>query len=1272
MKKIAKASLIAAAAFAFGCAAAACDDGTTPGKKPPAQEYAHTVTFTSNDAVPGDGPTSIGVKNSGDEIKLPDNTFTKAGWEFYKWKDTAAGTYHAEKETIKVTKDLEYLAVFYREYAYQIEAANQPDIYVCDDNVVFVSELGGDTSYTYELEADGIAKVTVAAGVYGYYKINDADNTYIDADVLRSEGPFSTYDKAATLSFDGFGKATIGSHTGSYTYDRTTHAVSNLTFEGTTSNTLAVAYEGGKHTVSGAVTFANGDSYSFDEEQGGPQLEGTYTYEGYYDSVGNKYSKFEVDFDTLKVTYYYKRLTNDLSDETNLVRENTNFPEGYDKEEYTYYYVELVGDVTFGLLIKNDGSELLFCDAHDEYLATFHKVVNPTVSVTVSFKLPEGATASGALESKTVDAGTEIDLPTNVSKSGWTLFGWKDADDKYYTDGKYTATRTVILTAVFKKTYSYAEDSWYYGDIDILDDESVYDYYASDDPIPYTVIDGVICYESNGIIIGIRLNDDGTYNVADELWGYSFTADDEETTIVFDGFGKVTLGSHVGTYVVDITPSGWYDIINGATVTFADATSNELEIEYTDDDVFVISGSITFADGTYTFNNAAPEPEFDFTVTFVGPDEGATGTAPDPMGANAGGKVTLPDNPFTKDGWTFYKWRQMDLDPSTNSSAYRVPGGTSNAINKDTTYKAVFQKVYKLTGLYPGNLILLDDGYLIDTDGYFASYTRVGDIVTDQYGYKYKVNDATMTAVEDDGMSFYPAESNEGPQITFNGFGVATINGHTGTYVFDFDSYTITSIEFEGETENTLKFNYTTPTGKLSFGDSEKYTFGDVKDDDDQAEWVEYTGDVELEDYPAVGSIVWVKIDVNGVDSAVTYKVAGAPNTVYTATAKPEYNDGNKLCYSLLDFGPNAVSAPRILLEISADKSKLNIYSSRDSSLLGSLTKGGAIEEPDPEVGKLPVKFEGTYVGKSVADGDSEVVIDGTGTITYVKLDGEVKTAIEVVECNINYGEYSITLKLDGTTFTMTATDGDLIEAISLVSSYPSRVYIDLIRKVEKVEIGEKFYGTYKSDADGGSEVVIGANGVTTFKIKGTTYTSIKVLEYDDEEPYIEIEADGVSFTIGVTDSQENPVQEITVMCYSPMIYVSIARDESGGETPADAKLADFANIEFGFSSLSEAEAASGVVATSDSAKIFKVSFKWSGSEFTISHYRNANAMLSTTSAREDNYGNTITDQNYAGLAISFKYGGKTISLHFKVIDGKKAVTVYLEGVETATWYEIA
>lgn len=62
-----------------------------------------------------------------------------------------------------------------------------------------------------------------------------------------------------------------------------------------------------------------------------------------------------------------------------------------------------------------------------------------------------------------------------------------------------------------------------------------------------------------------------------------------------------------------------------------------------------------------------------YTITFAG-GEGATGTAPTKDPVPAGTKIELPDNTFTKEGWTFSKWSDGSSEYAEKAE-YTMPAG---------------------------------------------------------------------------------------------------------------------------------------------------------------------------------------------------------------------------------------------------------------------------------------------------------------------------------------------------------------------------------------------------------------------------------------------------------------------------------------------------------------------------------------------------------------------------------------------------------------------
>ena len=217
-------------------------------------------------------------------------------------------------------------------------------------------------------------------------------------------------------------------------------------------------------------------------------------------------------------------------------------------------------------------------------------------------------------------------------------------------------------------------------------------------------------------------------------------------------------------------------------------------LQFCDSDDEVLDGCELTVDGE------APEPPVTtYTVTYAKP-EGVEGTAPEPETVENGEQVTLaPANTFTKAGWTFYNWQV------TGYSNLRAPN-TKITVTENVTITPVFKVEY--TGDY-GKFIVLDNDTLMDSEGGPYGYTRTGDIVVIDFGdyiVTVKVNDAAKTYVMADGMENITFTAKNGANLTFDGFGNATLATHNGTYTLSED-YTKFTLNIGGETYSDIVMN---------------------------------------------------------------------------------------------------------------------------------------------------------------------------------------------------------------------------------------------------------------------------------------------------------------------------------------------------------------------------------------------------------------------------------------------------------------------------------
>lgn len=221
-----------------------------------ADATSYAITFTAPDDATGTAPTMITV-DADTQYTLPANTFTKTGWSFYRWKNTTSGTYAAVGAKYKTTKDVEYVAVFQKQYTVTGDE-DYTSFNMLDDGKVVLD------GYTYDYTiTNGLLTVP---DLQLKYKLDETTNNAVAADYISqytSYIPIKANDGSTLLSFDGFGTVTLGNHTGTYQYNASTFAVTNIAFTDATANTLAVEYSMYQYSANGVVTFENGDTYTF-------------------------------------------------------------------------------------------------------------------------------------------------------------------------------------------------------------------------------------------------------------------------------------------------------------------------------------------------------------------------------------------------------------------------------------------------------------------------------------------------------------------------------------------------------------------------------------------------------------------------------------------------------------------------------------------------------------------------------------------------------------------------------------------------------------------------------------------------------------------------------------------------------------------------------------------------------------------------------------------------------------------------------------------------
>lgn len=169
----------------------------------------YTVTYVKPDGAIGEAP-EVQTVVEGEQVLLPaECPFTKAGWTFSGWAVTGYPALRASNTKITVTQNTTITAVFSVVYSGALGD------YTLRDNGTGADEEG---AFTYTRNGDIVTIVEYMLAL----KVNDTDKTYDLQDGMQN----LTFTAAnnTTLTFDGFGAATLGTHSGTYT------VLSNTTF----------------------------------------------------------------------------------------------------------------------------------------------------------------------------------------------------------------------------------------------------------------------------------------------------------------------------------------------------------------------------------------------------------------------------------------------------------------------------------------------------------------------------------------------------------------------------------------------------------------------------------------------------------------------------------------------------------------------------------------------------------------------------------------------------------------------------------------------------------------------------------------------------------------------------------------------------------------------------------------------------------------------------------------------------------------------------------
>ena len=321
--------------------------------------------------------------------------------------------------------------------------------------------------------------------------------------------------------------------------------------------------------------------------------------------------------------------------------------------------------------------------------------------------------------------------------------------------------------------------------------------------------------------------------------------------------------------------------------------------------------------------------------------------------------------------------------------------------------------------------------------------------------------------------------------------------------------------------------------------------------DTPSSNWVEFTGEVDVDPYGSYArfgltAIVWVKMDVNGEDLTVKYKVKGK-DTEYEAQADAENNNETYgLYYILSDFGSKP-REPRVYLKVSADHDTLTIYTS-DGTECGTLTIGGGA---DPG----PVDPPPTGDRKLISFSHAANAPDGVPNDFPNLTSGEVGTTVTIPEIKYSIPHYTFN---GWNVYKLVGGDWTSDEAFSRIANGGSFTMPNYaIKLVSNFSLN---YVTIKFNGNGGSGEMADITGTyrynSTISITGTKFQN-KFTKADGATwQYWSVTADGSKeVTNGYRLTEENGVTADDILTlYAIWDTTSV----TPGPEPEEQDIADF------------------------------------------------------------------------------------------------------------------
>lgn len=175
----------------------------------------HTVTYVMSDG--SEAPVTKKVVHGVNHFI--DCPFDKDGWTLYRWK--IGDEYYQSTDTFNVDHDVEVTAVLQKRY--NNADSNSGGYMIVRDNGLlnFVDyQVYSNLEYTID---NNIISFDLTFGSYTYtylFKLVDSNGTYIEYDYMDTVSFVATdsADNEHTLTFDGYGTATLGPNTLPYQY----------------------------------------------------------------------------------------------------------------------------------------------------------------------------------------------------------------------------------------------------------------------------------------------------------------------------------------------------------------------------------------------------------------------------------------------------------------------------------------------------------------------------------------------------------------------------------------------------------------------------------------------------------------------------------------------------------------------------------------------------------------------------------------------------------------------------------------------------------------------------------------------------------------------------------------------------------------------------------------------------------------------------------------------------------------------------------------------